>query len=107
MHRPRLRSPLTSISRSNNQVSIRDEMATSVRSSAAPPLVRLVKKPVIWFTFRKSMRRISIVWTCVSFPPMTKAFSGSTATTEGLKVLITLCIVVRWVSKPANVGRVA
>ena len=48
MYRPRLRSPPISMSRSSSQVSISDEMPTSVCSGSSPPLVRLVNSAVIF-----------------------------------------------------------
>ena len=69
----RLRSPFSSISRTNSQVSTSDEMSTSVFSRASPPEVRLVRKAVIPCSFKKSIRRISMVWASRSFPRLDQA----------------------------------
>ncbi len=57
----RLRSPFNSMSRTNSQLSTRDDIPTSVLSNASPPEVRLVKKAVISRIFRKSIRRINMM----------------------------------------------
>ena len=101
----RLRSPPYSMSRNKIQVSISDETETSVCSSEVPAAVRLVNKPVIWWSFIKSTSRINKAFTSSSLLPLTKLFKGSTTTTCGLKVLMAFCISDRCISRPYMLGR--
>src|ERR1700688_1529669 len=79
-YRQRLRSPFSSRSRSRIQVSVSEEMPTSVCSSAPRLAVSVVNMAVIWRSFKKSNRRISMAWTSLRLALM-RLVMGSTMTT--------------------------
>src|ERR1700752_1133052 len=82
-YRPRVRSPFSSMSRTSSQVSMSDETAAWLPSSASPPRVRLVKTAVICFALRKSISRSNIPSDSTELPELTNVVIGSTTTTRG------------------------
>lgn len=97
---PRLRSPPSSMSRSNSQVSMRDEMPTWLCSKRLPLWVRLVNRAVICWALRKSITRISIDSASTAVPALRNVVIGSTITTRGWNSLASLWSVARCISRP-------
>ncbi len=87
-YRPRLRSPLISMSRSSSQVSMSDEMPTSVCSARlARRRSRLVNTAVICAVFRKSTSRSQHrPRRRTAVPAAMKLLIGSTTTMRGWKL---------------------
>src|SRR5688572_13805873 len=99
-YRPRLRSPPSSMSRIRIQVSMIDEMPTSVLSVAVPPVVRLTSIAVVPRAFRKSTSRSSIASESDSVPLEERLLTGSMITTDGLNSFTVLWICARCISRP-------
>ena len=84
----RVRSPLSSRLDSRNQLSISDETPTSESATLAwVSEVRLVNSAVVPSSFRKSIRRIRLGLSDVSFVSMVRLLMGSTTTTLGFNRL--------------------
>ena len=106
--RPRLRSPTPSRSRTEIQVSTSDDTPSSVISRWKPcPFTKAVNRAVMPLTFRKSMRRVSMLRTSFLLPTEMRLVIGSMTTAVGLNSRTRRCSVTRCCSKPLRVGRLA